>query len=139
MNQKGFTLIELVVVIVILGVLAAVALPRYADLEEKARISTLAGMTGTIHGAVGMAHASALVNSVDDGNITMENQTVAIVNSYPSAAGINAAVNASDDFTVTVSATDTVFSLKAGCEVTYTPAAAAGDLPGVSVDESGCK
>lgn len=50
-TQKGFTLIELVMIIVILGILAAVAIPRYLDLSTEATISGLDGVEGALKGS----------------------------------------------------------------------------------------
>ena len=59
--QKGFTLIELVVVIVILGILAATAAPKFIDLTGDARRSVMEGVQGSINSAVNLVHAKALV------------------------------------------------------------------------------
>ncbi|MEE9613476.1 MAG: prepilin-type N-terminal cleavage/methylation domain-containing protein [Thermodesulfobacteriota bacterium] len=62
-NNKGFTLIELVMVIVILGILAAVAIPRFIDLSEEARVSTAKGIAGAIMGTATMLHAQYLLDN----------------------------------------------------------------------------
>ncbi len=60
-NSRGFTLIELVMVIVILAILAAVAIPRFIDLQEEARVSSARGIGGAIAGAANILHAQYLL------------------------------------------------------------------------------
>ncbi|MGS0825154.1 type II secretion system protein [Shewanella sp. 0m-8] len=58
-KQNGFTLIELVVVIIILGILAVTAAPKFINLQSDARASALQGVKGAIQGANGLVFAKA--------------------------------------------------------------------------------
>ena len=85
-RQRGFTLIELVMVIVILGVLAAVAIPKFVDLGKDARVATL----NATRGSIGTAMAAVFTRSVLDGtealassSVTLSGVTIPIVYGYP--------------------------------------------------------
>ena len=98
-KQQGFTLIELIVVIVILGVLAVTAAPRFLDVQKDARYSTLTGLEGAISSANSMAYGGAAING-DEGKTTatikMGGNTVNLV--YGSLAATTANLNAAIGF-----------------------------------------
>lgn len=64
-RQGGFTLIELVVVIVILGILAVTAAPRFLNLQDDARNATLDGLSGAMQGASGIIYGKAAIQGLE--------------------------------------------------------------------------
>ncbi len=93
-QQQGFTLIELIVVIVILGILAATALPKFSNLTIDARIAKMNGLAASLKGAASMAHGQSLAELMNmSSTVTLENGTqVDMQYYYPSASGITTAI-----------------------------------------------
>jgi len=88
-RQGGFTLIELVVVIVILGILAVTAAPRFLNLQQDARDASIQGLKGAMAGAAGIVYGKAAIEGEDtkaDGAISAGSTTTETVWGYPKAS-----------------------------------------------------
>lgn len=136
-KQSGFTLIEIIAVIVILGILSAVALPKFVNLSGEARIAKMQGAVGAINSAAVLIHSKYLAGG-STGSVAYEGGTLAagdIVNGYPSAAKIATVAGlASTDFTAGAVAAGAIAisdNNKSDCLITYTEAAA-GAAPTVT-------
>lgn len=139
MQQSGFTLIELVVVITILGILAAFALPRFAGLEKDARSATIQGLAGSIRAAAALAHSIQLVKGYTSGtSVTMEGTVVSMTHGYPDTSGIASALQSYDGFSFSAGTFTAAGASNGGaCKVVYSPQSG-GAPPTVTPYTTGC-
>ncbi|WP_228224935.1 type II secretion system protein [Marinobacter nauticus] len=110
-KEKGFTLIELVMVIVILGILAAFALPRFADLSGEAEVASIEGARGSVKSAIGIVRSAALAQGkgsvttpatpAGDGSdvVTLEGTAINLVNGHLAGNSLEDAAQL-DDFQI---------------------------------------
>lgn len=126
-KNAGFTLIELVIVIIVLGILAATAVPKFINLQDDARASVVKGAEAAIHSAANIVYSKAAIDGVENSN-SASAAGITTVYGYPAAADIDDVIELSDDFTVAASGTTaTTFSFSGStCSLSYTQSAASG-------------
>jgi MSHA pilin protein MshA len=140
-QSRGFTLIELVVVITILAILAAFAIPKFISLSTQARVATVNALAGTVRSGAALARSMAMATGqAQNGTVTMEGATVQLAQFYPDAlTGIQNAVNVSADFSYAAGVwTATAAPTPATCIVTYTAATVLVPQPQVVATVGGC-
>ncbi|WP_394248683.1 type II secretion system protein [Vibrio profundi] len=85
-KQGGFTLIELVVVIVILGILAVTAAPRFLNLQDDARSAAAEGLRGAMAGASGIIYGKSAIDGIEtavSGTVNVNGTNIEVAYGYP--------------------------------------------------------
>ncbi|WP_440877798.1 type II secretion system protein [Vibrio natriegens] len=143
-RQGGFTLIELVVVIVILGILAVTAAPRFLNLQDDARNSALDGLKGAIAGAAGITYGKSAIEGVESltgQTVSAGNTTITVNFGYPAdLAALEAVVDGLEtDWANTTSGAEILFGYDGYNErcVSYTPSTGP-NVPAVTEVIEGC-
>jgi MSHA pilin protein MshA len=155
-HSGGFTLIELVIVISIVAILAAAALPRYINAQSQARAAKAQAIFGSIRSAASLARAACMTDLAGltvaptctsvAGTANMDGAAIAMVNQYPAAtaAGIvNAAqLDATNDGLTITAGNPILIDIAGGtapnCRISYTAATAGPVAPAITVTTTGC-
>ena len=142
-NQQGFTLIELVMVIVILGILAATALPKFANLQKDAKSSVMKAMEGSLKSAIAMVRAKALIDGKFTGTLTVDGMgDITLYRGYPQNLKTNMDLMLefdTADFTiVNGSITHAKATAAANCRIKFPNAVDTSTPPAITSDLSNC-
>lgn len=152
--QRGFTLIELVMVILILGLLAAMAIPKFVDLRADARIATVRSLDGAIRTNAELWHLYCMAKQPCGStsgfyHLSYGGRTYLIQNAYPEAGDVVGGDQVDNMLTLggfdvsLVNNLTTRFAAQGApdptnCAVTYQQAASLGQAPVVTMSVSGC-
>jgi MSHA pilin protein MshA len=140
-EAQGFTLIELIVLIGILAIMAAVAYPRFIMLETEARVALVTSLGGSVNAAAQQAHYLWILQG-QPAAISMEGQSITMLNGYPADASIDDSLMDYTGFQFRLNPKPARFRRTDAvqpnnCMVTYADATA-GSRPAIVAYTSGC-
>jgi MSHA pilin protein MshA len=144
-KQAGFTLIELVIVIIILGILAVTAAPKFLNLQDDAKTAAAQGVQAAVNSAAQLVYSKAALKGVETdatGTVSGANGTsVAVAYGYPDASddGIGSVVNVDSSWAGAASGSTYVYSTTSStCTVVYSPATSATSAASTTLSGDAC-